>query len=182
MDSFAQRSVRPATWLIPLLLVACAPRDAEWEPLLEGTSVTFLSSAVGAVGEHVRKARETVDSDPAVSADELDRAQEAIGNLLGYDLPLLEARQLAYNAYRHYQLGESAAATPELDRIESLLIGVAESGPAHVLGELEEPLRNLEVARATLDERTPETATALRSLATRLNLLLLKGDLVLRNP
>ena len=55
----------------------------------------------------------------------------------------------------------------------------AETGHGHLLREMEQPLETLEDARAALDVDSDEATEALRTLAARLNFLLLRGGLVL---
>ena len=96
-----------------------------------------------------------------------------------YYLPVLDARERTYNAYRHYQLGKTRETERELDQVETILMKIAETGDGHLLRAMEEPLETLEDARAALHVDSEEATKALRTLAIRLNFLLVRGGLVL---
>lgn len=100
-------------------------------------------------------------------------------HVLSYYLPLIEARQGAYNAYRHFYLGKSDQTAAELDRVEAILMTIADAGHENLLREMREPLEDLEDAKAALDAEGGEAAEQLQALASRLNFLILKGGLVL---
>ena len=102
-----------------------------------------------------------------------------LDHLLTYYLPVLDARERAYNAYRHYQLGRSRETERELDEVEAILMEIAETEHSHLLRAMEEPLETLEDARAALHVAPDEATRELRTLSIRLNNLLLRGGLVL---
>jgi hypothetical protein len=120
-----------------------------------------------------------LESDPEKAASELAAASNGLHHLLSYYLPLLEARELTQNAFRHLELGRIGQTDQELDKVESLLLAVAESDQGRLLREMEEPLAALNKARAAVGVDPGEAAAALRDLSTRLNSLLVKGGLVL---
>jgi hypothetical protein len=102
-----------------------------------------------------------------------------LDHLLRYYLPLLDARERSYNAYRHFYLGETDQTLRELDEIEALLLGVSELDDGRLLDEMQDPLEKVEDARAALRVGSGQAADDLEALATTLNFLVLKGELVL---
>lgn len=165
--------------LAALAIVACSRAPESWTPVLEESSTTFLKTETEAVASRVRSARSHLPGNPEAATADLDAAEDGLDHLLTYYLPLLEARERAYNAYRHFYLGKTEQTVRELGEVEAILIAVADAGHGHLLREMEEPLEKLADARAALEADTGEAEEALRALASRLNFLLLKGGLVL---
>ncbi len=179
MTDLTKRLTITGCGLAMLVFIGCGRAPRGWTPVLEEISTGFLKTETEAVASRVRAARGHLSSSPENAAAELAAAEAGLDHLLTYYLPLLEARERAYNAYRHYFLGDTAQTARELDEVERILITVGEGGNAHLLGEMEEPLEHLEDARAALGSDSDAASQALRALATRLNFLLVKGGLVL---
>lgn len=160
--------------------VSCNGSPEGWSPVFEQTSTGFLQTETENVAARVAEARAALDTEPEKASSALAQAEDSLQHLLTYYLPLLEARERSYNAYRHFILDETARTEAELDRVEAILLKVAEGGHGgHLLRELQEPLERLEDARASLDVDADEASQALISLATELNFFLLKGGLVM---
>lgn len=162
-----------------LALAGCNRAPAGWTPVLEETSTTSLRTETEDVASRVRLAQANLLADPEKAAAELAKADDSLDHLLTYYLPVLDARERAYNAYRHYQLGKIKQTERELGEVETILMGIAESGDGRLLLAMEEPLESLEDAQAALGVDSKEATKALRALAIRLNFLLVRGRLVL---
>lgn len=163
-----------------LPVAACDREPGGWTPVLEESSVGPLRSELAEVAARVRNASLALEPDPERSARELEAAQTSLHHLLAYYLPILEARELSYNAYRHHALGEGSRAQKELEQIESILIQIARSQDSpHLQKEMADPLQKLEDARVALETGSPNAPEALEALAIRLHFLLVKGGLVL---
>ena len=162
-----------------LALAGCNRTPAGWTPVLEETSTGFLKTETEEVASRVRLAQADLPANPEKAAAELAKAEAGLDRLLTYYLPVLDARERAYNAYRHYQLGSSKETERELDEVEAILMSIAETEHGHLLRAMEEPLETLEDSRAALDVDSDEATRQLRTLAIRLNNLLLRGGLVL---
>jgi hypothetical protein len=93
--------------------------------------------------------------------------------------PLLEARLRAANAHQLAASGELKKAEDELGLVEDTLLGVARAGGTEMGREVRDPLDLIEEARVALAESSPEAPARIEQLAERLELMLLKGDLVL---
>lgn len=163
-----------------LALPACQePRPEGWTPVLEQTSTAFLRQETQGALDRVREARAKLGSEPEEAGEALQAADRHLEQLLLYYLPLLEARERAYNAYRHYLLRETSMTLQELEEIGKILLAVSEKSGGHLLRELEPALEEIETAKVELDVDSERTEEVLVSLARRLNFLLLKGKLVL---
>ena len=179
MKKWNWQSILAGAGFILLALAGCNRTPEGWTPVLEETSTGFLKTETEEVASRVRLAQAALPANPENAVAELAKAEDGLDHLLTYYLPALDARERAYNAYRHYQLGKFKETERELDEVETILMAIAESGHGHLLLAMEEPLETLEDARAALDVDSDAATKALRNLAIRLNNLLLRGGLVL---
>ena len=147
--------------------------------MLEETSTAFLEAETQRVLERVRAAREGVMVDPAEAEGTLREAETSLEHLVAYYLPLLQARERAYNAYRSYFLGDEGRTAQELAKIEELLEGMAESASGGRLQELQSLAEVLADARLAVESGPEEGRSALEALARALNQAALKGELIL---
>lgn len=166
--------------LFLMILAGCSRAPEGWAPILEQTSTVFLRIETEKAAASVHRALADLPADPEQAAVELAEAEDMLDHLLTYYLPILDAREAAYNAYRHHQLGKAYETQRELEEVELILMEIAQAGHGHLLREMEDPLELLEDARAAIDVDSDEATDSLRALATRLNFLLVRGGLVLK--
>lgn len=165
--------------LMALAASGCSQPPRGWIPVLEETSTSFLRTETEDIATRIQAAKSDLVTDPEAAAAELEAAEQGLDHLLTYYLPLLEARERAYNAYRHYYLDNVEKTSRELDEVEAILTKIAESGRGHLLREMEEPLETLVDARVALKVDRDEARDSLQSLARQINFLLLRGGLIL---
>lgn len=162
------------------MLSACQATGSSCPAIVISPGVPFLEKEVERALESLREARGSL---PAGELDEarggLDEAETALSRLQAYYLPLLEARLRAANAHQLAAGGNLRGAGDELDRIEQTLVGLARNGGSEMGREVRDPLDLLEEARLALVESSPEAPARLEALGEGLELMLLKGDLVL---
>jgi hypothetical protein len=127
----------------------------------------------------VREARETLSGEDTPSREHLDEAEAALLRLQSYYLPLLEARQRTSNARQLAVHGDLRRAEEQLGLVETTLLDLAREGGGDMSRQVAEPLDLLEEARLALTQASPDAPARLAALTERLELLLLKGDLVL---
>lgn len=179
------RRLPAAARCLPVLLLAlaaaCDRRGAPWNPLFEEPSTRSLQEEVERAAEHLREARARLDAEPAAARDALAGAQVHLRHLADYYLPLMEARTRVFNAYRHYHLSEIDRAAEELGSAEAALLEVAERGSDHLAAELRQPLEALTEAHLAVSGRSVDAAEKLKLLASELEGLVLKGELVLHD-
>jgi hypothetical protein len=173
-------------YLVGLLMVlagtmsACQHRPEGWTPVLEETSTAFLEVETQRVLERVRAARKEVMTSPARAEQTLLEAERSLEHLDAYYLPLLQARERAYNAYRSLFLNDHGRVVQELTRIEGLLEGMAETASGSRFQEIESLAEVLADARVAVEAGEEEGRPALEALARALNQAALKGELVLQ--
>jgi len=148
--------------------------------VLEETSTVFLETETARILSHIEAARDRLGTDPAGAEAELADAQATLEDLRDYYLPILHARERAYNAYRSLYLGDGARVMDELSGIEEILGAVAAEAESGALQELQALGEALADARLAVEAGSEEAGPALESLARRLNQAALKGDLILR--
>jgi hypothetical protein len=163
-----------------IALGACERRTGI--PIQDEPLASALRDVAGPALEDLRAARRSLEaSPPSASAAEasLASADRRMSELVDYYLPLLDANERAFRAYRFYFTDRDRIA-PELERVEELLDGVARARGYPVEGELEEPLALVADVRAALESGSPNAEEHLRDLTRRLSFLVVKGELVLR--
>jgi hypothetical protein len=159
---------------------ACDFRPEGWTPVLEETSTVFLETETARLLDHVRTARARLATDPPGAETALAEAQATLEDLRDYYLPLFQARERAYNAYRSLYLDDGARVLVELQRIEEILGAMAERAQGGGFQELQALGEALADARIAVEAGPGEAAPALETLARKLNQAALKGDLILR--
>jgi hypothetical protein len=161
------------------LFWGCDRRPEGWTPVLEETSTAFLETETERALDRVRTAQEHIGDDPAAATSALEHAESALEHLTYYYLPLFQARERAYNAYRSFYLSDEDQAIRELERIEGILDAMAKNAPVGQLQELQSLGEVLADARLAVEAGGDAGAPALEVLARRLNQVALKGDLIL---
>jgi hypothetical protein len=155
----------------------CRQPHQGWEPPLEETSTRFLQSQVDETLQFVRGAQTAIRVDPEQVEQRLDGAVRTLERMSKYYLPLLEAREHAYNAHRLLYLDAKHRAKTEIQAVEDILGSVAEHGGARILPAIEEPLDLVSEAKAAVMARSDRAPDLIKSLAVKLNYLALKGEL-----
>jgi hypothetical protein len=157
----------------------CEERPEGWTPVLEETSTSFLETEVDRLSDRVRIALDRLDSDPTTAKTVLEEASSSLEHLRDYYLPLFQARERAYNAYRSHYLDDRGRVTAELEKIEEILGAMAEKAQGGRLLEVQALAETLADARVAVESGPEEGARALETLARTLNQAALKGDLIL---
>jgi hypothetical protein len=173
------------TWcLVPAIAVLAGSggcgRQAHWLPYPEETSTRFLHEEVGEALAAVEAAAASIRTDPAAAERAVAEARVSLLALEGYYLPLLETRGLAYNALRWYRLGEPSKALEALDEIEQTILEISDRGDPQLSREFDNPLETAVNAKAAVRAGRADAAKLLEQLSSRINLMLLKGGLVLQ--
>jgi hypothetical protein len=159
--------------------LACQSIETPAAAVVVDPEVPFLESEVGRALTALGEAREALPGGATQAGAHLDEAEAALLRLQRYYLPLLEARQRASNARQLAVHGELRRAEEQLGFIETTLLDLARTGGGDMSRQAAEPLDLLEDARLALTQSSPEAPDRLADLTERLELLLLKGDLVL---
>jgi hypothetical protein len=155
----------------------CKQPHPGWEPPLEETSTRFLQAQVDEALGFVQRAQRDLRGDPGQAEAKLRDAARALERMSGYYLPLLEARERAYDAHRFLYYGETSRARAELEAVEEILDTVAETGGPVLQPALREPLDLASEAKAAVIAGTDNAADSIRTLTILLNQMALRGGL-----
>ena len=169
-------------FLMPFLVGGawgCEHQPEGWTPVLEETSTAFLESEVDRMSERVGVALEHLTGDPDQTEAALQETAASLEHLRDYYLPLFQARERAYNAYRSLYLDDRGRVMVELERIEGILGAMAERAQGGRLQEIQELAEALADARMAVESGPEEGARGLETLARVLNQAALKGDMIL---
>ena len=158
----------------------CTERPEDWSPVLEETSTAFLETETERIQEDVMRALDQLHSDPARAEAALRQATRSLDYMKNFYLPLFQARERAYNAYRFLRLGEHLRVVGELKTIESTLTSMVQGAEGAPLLELQALAEAVTDARVAVEAGPDEGGAALEKLARKLNQAVLKGDLILR--
>jgi hypothetical protein len=154
------------------------PPDA-WTPVLEETSTVFLETETDRALNGVQEALANLRTDPEEAERSLQKAETSLEYLIHFYLPLFQARERAYNAYRYFVLGEEAQVDRELRLIEETLASMAEAAGGGPNRELQSLAEMVAAARIAVRGGPEEAKAALEALARRLEQVVVKGDLII---
>jgi len=157
----------------------CDHEPPGWTPVLEETSTVFLETEVDRLVDHVETAREHLATDRSAAENALAEASSALEHLRHYYLPLFQARERAYNAYRAFYLRDLGRVAEELQKIEYILGSMALGSEGGRLQEVQALAEALADAQVAVESGGQGGARALEALARSLNQAALKGDLIL---
>lgn len=166
-----------------VLLCRLAGRKSEpWIPVLEPTGFEYLDASASRALEEVLAAHGRIGAqDAGGAAESLDRSVDALIKLKRYFIPLTEVRELVYDADRLFYLGETAGAKQKLERAKDRLLGVASLQKATFRNTVEEAVLKIDELLLALSGSRPEAGVLFGEVGHRVNLMVLKGDLVLAN-
>ena len=173
-------TVTTAIAVLTVAILGCSERPADWSPVLEETSTTFLETETERVLNEIASALEQLRTDPDQAEAALEQAVRSLEAINNFYLPLFQAREKAYNAFRYLRLGDSGQVTRELEAIETTLTSMVQKAEGGPLAELQALAEAVAGARVAVEAGTEEGAAALEELARKLNQAVLKGDLILR--
>jgi hypothetical protein len=161
-------------------LASCErPRMAA--PIVEEPTASALRDVSASALEHVRAAIPAVQAGApgGEAVDELRASEATLLKLTEYYVPLLDAHERSYRAYRLYY-AEPSRVESELERIETLLHDVVRDRGSEVEGPVDEALGMVEDVRSSMAAHSPAAAHHLDELARKLSFMLLKAELILR--
>jgi len=158
----------------------CSERPDDWSPVLEETSTTFLETETERVLNDVTSALEQLQTHPDQAEAALQQAVRSLEAINDFYLPLFQAREKAYNAFRYLRLGDHDQVARELETIETTITSMVQKAEGGTLAELQTLAEAVADARVAVEAGTDQGAAAVEELGRKLNQAVLKGDLILR--
>jgi len=110
---------------------------------------------------------------------DLEQARQSLYKLERYFLPMTEVRQLVYDADRVYFLGLKDDAREKLRGAAALLEKVGAVGGKGVEEAVSEVVVMINDLERGIDSEPQQVAGKMRTLGEKVNLMLLKGELIL---
>ncbi len=181
MRSSAVAAILAGALATSLSLATCERHQPGEAPIVEEPTASAVRDVSASALEKVRSAIQAVD-DGAPKSEVLEKLRTSEATLLKmteYYVPLLDAHERAYRAYRLYY-GDPSRVESELERIETILHGVVRDRGGEVEGPVDEALGLVEDVRSSMEANSPAAAQHLDELARKLSFMLLKAELILR--
>lgn len=172
-------------FLIGLLVGFAACRLSQktpepWIPVLEGTSFVYLSDPLARAIKAAQAAKERIESNQVPAAgEELQETIDSLSRLQFYFIPMTETRQLVYDADRLFFLGHVPEAKRKLAQAKDFLREIGEAEHYRLRKPANELVLLLDELLLTIEQAPGEAPAKFRLVGNRVNLMLLKGDLVL---
>jgi hypothetical protein len=182
--NFMTRKIGPLLIIssIFFFLMSCSqePNQEPWIPALEETSFIYLADTVDKVLKVTDETAADIHSGNSRRAlDSLAATRHTLLKIKLYDIPMTEFRQLVYDADRLYFLGRKDQAKKNLKNGKKILLGIVDALGSPAKASINEIIQYVEELDVALDHSPEKVGEILKTLGERVNLLLLKGDLVL---
>ena len=163
-----------------LTLAGCNRETADWTPVMEETSTVFLRDQVdkslAALSDLRGRLPASLDAE---AREDVVRLKTALLHLRYYYLPMVDAREEAYNAYRLYHLKRLPEAGKHLDQTRQILEAVASQGGSSLTVEMGQLLDQVLQVEEAVKLKSRRVLPRFQQLISSLNLKTLKGDLIL---
>ena len=147
---------------------------------MEETSFIYLADTVDKALEIQKETGNSIsfgDSSRALAS--LEKSRHALLKLKLYDIPMTEFRQLVYDADRLFYLGRKDEAKANLKKGKDILLAMVDRLGIPAGDSINELLQYVEELEIAFDHSPAKVGTILKTLGARVNLFLLKGDLIL---
>ena len=163
------------------LLTACQEEPSRpWIPVLEQSGFTYLDDAVAELRQEMGEAAGQLRSGAnARAALTLEQMSQTLLKVEKYFLPLTEVRQLIYDADRVYYLGQKEKAGQKLQQARERLVLIGAAGGEALEKKVNEAVLMLEELKLAIETDPAGVTDKMRLLGEKVNLMILKGDLIL---
>jgi len=177
---------RNLLWLGGLLVasgIACQffqSTAQPWIPVMEETSFHYLNVPLDEAMVAVQHATSEVTTERYAAADQsLRDASRSLAKLRRFYVPLTEVRQLIYDADRLFYLKRYEMTRKKLAQAKAIMLNMASTGGPMLKTPVEEIIVALDDLLITIEISRDGTLEKLGALGHRVNLMLLRGELIL---
>ena len=160
----------------------CGPSERTpepWIPVLEDTSFSYLKDSVSEGVAALEETRKRIRDGEQGSEGLLQPAINSLLKLHLYYVPMTEVRQLVYDADRLFYLRQSQQAQDRLNKASDMLVNIATADGLHLEESVNELITMVDDLVVNIQELSPRVSEKLRDVGHRVNLMCLKGELVL---
>ena len=166
-----------------LFLVGCQQdrqKSGPWLPVLEPTSFSYLEDTVARGLAWIDRAEaELAVKNQEKALENLQQSRHALLELRHYFVPMTQVRQLVYDADRLYFLNRVKEARNNLTRARGFLIAIGNSDGETLRKAASEAETMIDRLLPAMEQSPSNVAEQFRSLGHKVNMLAIKGDLVL---
>jgi len=170
-------------WLLLLFLLAnlsACRKQEPWKPVVEPGGFDYLADAVAeALDAHRALADHLEKGDREHTLQALAQSRHSLLKLQRYYIPMTEVRQMVYDADRLYFLRRVEESGASLEKAKTLLQGIARTDGPGLEKEANQVETKIDALLAAMQQASPEVSELFGSLGHRVNLMVLKGDMVL---
>ncbi len=148
--------------------------------LPESVKSCLLNDSVSKSVKAVKEASDKIQmGEKAESSEAIKQAMNELLKLHFYYLPVTEVRQLVYDADQLFYLKQSDATKNKLKEANNLLMHVAESDAPNHKRSINELIVMIDELIVNIQESSRAVPAKFREVGHRVNLMALKGELIL---
>jgi hypothetical protein len=160
----------------------CRPseRTAEpWIPVLEDTSFSYLKDSVSEALKALKEAEKRIRNSEEKYDALFQPVMDSLLTLHFYYLPMTEVRQLVYDADRLFYLRRTQQAQEKLKKAHEVLLNMATADGPHLEESVNEVVASIDDLSVNIQESSSKVLEKFREVGQRVNIMCLKGELVL---
>lgn len=166
-----------------LILPSCKYTKQPWNPIFEETHFFYFENSVKQALSEINDAERNFKTDRDQEGYEsLGKAKQIFLALKGYYIPLTEVRQIIYDADRFFHLKSIDEAKKHLEEARKILFKMDQYSESEGFDNALEKLTIMtDECLFSLEEKSENSYEKFKILANEVNLMLVKGELVLSN-
>uniref|UniRef100_UPI0006CFEEBB hypothetical protein n=1 Tax=Desulfosarcina cetonica TaxID=90730 RepID=UPI0006CFEEBB len=175
--------LRNCLWvLLVVILSGCGQEPQEWNPVFEATNFDAIKTEVDRSLALMDAAYgEATQTDAIDMLEKIDQARQRLLALKDYYLPLTTVRQTIYDAERYLKLDRRDKARQLIEKAQGIVASLGMVTQNAVFDKIVIELKTMldEVVAAMNRTSTSDSYQKIKLLGEHVNLMLVKGDLVL---
>ena len=167
---------------ILLVLVGCQQDKQEWNPIFEETDFIYFDKKIEMVLSIIDDAYSEANiNEQKTIQEKLKQAKVRLLQIKDYYVPLTAVRQKIYDAERYYKIDNIRQSKKFLNDSKSILTSLNLTTKSDEFSQVILELNSMiDQVILSFDEKSrPMTYSKMKKLGEHINLMLLKGDLVL---
>jgi uncharacterized protein YdcH (DUF465 family) len=165
-----------------LLLVGCEKENPQWNPIIENTSFDYINLEIEQSLTQIDTAIQQAEQNrQSTIQKELQQARARLLRIKDYYVPLTTVRQKIYDAERYFKMNKKDEATRLLEGAKSIVTSLDTATKNQQFDKVRLKIVSmLDEAIATLNGNSKaDTYKKLKAAGEHVNMILLKGELVL---
>ena len=166
--------------VVVLMLLACESSQQPWNPVFEETSFRYLENSISHMLDAINKAENQLKPDKGSQGyASLEEARQRCLTLKDYYIPLTGVRHHIYDADRFYYLKDKDNAKSRLEASRLVVEQINQTAEGGSIDRaLAELIAMIDECILSLDGNKQHTYDKLRELGHKVNLMLIRGELI----